>query len=89
MLLPILGVLDILAGISLVFPNFLVFYLGIIMLITGIFSIAGGLESKSFLFIGFIDIIAGLMLLFNFSIPFFWIFPIIKGAYSLIVGLGS
>jgi len=90
MIIAILGILDILAGISLVFPNFLVFYLGVIILIKGIFSIVGSFASKFFLdFMGFIDLIVGLMLLFNFSIPFFWILPIIKGAYSLIVGFSS
>lgn len=89
MIIALLGILDILAGISLVFP-FLTFYLGISMLIKGIFSIAGSFASKFFLdFMGFIDLIVGLMLLFHFSIPFFWIFPVIKGAYSLIVGLAS
>jgi len=89
MILAILGILDIAAGISLVFPNFLVFYLGIIILIKAIFSIVGSLASKFFLFVSFIDLIVGLMLLFSFSIPFFWVFPVIKGTYSLITGMTS
>jgi uncharacterized membrane protein HdeD (DUF308 family) len=90
MILAILGILDIIAGISLAFPNFLVFYLGIIILVKGIFSIVGSFAAKYFLdFMGFIDLIVGLMLLFHFSIPFFWILPIIKGVYSLIVGMAQ
>ncbi len=90
MILAVLGFLDILVGISLIFPNFLSFYLGILILIKGIFSIIGSFAVKYFFdFMGFIDLIAGIMLLFSFSIPWFWILPMIKGIYSLIVGLGS
>jgi uncharacterized membrane protein HdeD (DUF308 family) len=90
MILVVLGILDILGGISLIFPNFLVFYLGVIILIKGIFSIVGSFAAKYFLdFMGFLDLIVGLMLLFHFSIPFFWILPLIKGAYSLITGLSG
>lgn len=38
---------------------------------------------------GIIDIIAGVMLLTNFSIPWFWVLLMIKGVYSLLAGLGS
>jgi len=90
MLLAILGFLDILVGISLVFPNFLAFYLGIIILLKGISSIIGSFAVKYFFDImGFIDLIAGLMLIFNLSFPWFWILPILKGLYSFVVGLGS
>ena len=90
MILAVLGILDIIAGICLVYPNFLVFYVGVIILIKGMFSIIGSFAVKYFLdFMGFIDLVVGLMLLFNFSIPFFWILPIIKGVYSLIVGFTS
>lgn len=90
MILSILGFLDILVGISLVFPNFLSFYLGILILIKGISSVIGSFAVKYFFdFMGFIDLIAGIMLILGFSIPWFWILPMIKGIYSLIVGLGS
>lgn len=90
MILAILGILDILAGISLIYPNFLVFYLGAIILIKGILSIIGSFAVKYFLdFMGFIDIVVGAMLLFHYSIPFFWILPVIKGVYSLIAGLSQ
>ncbi len=90
MLLAILGFLDILVGISLMFPNFLAFYLGVIALIKGISSVIGSFATGFYFdFMGFIDLIAGIMLIFGFSIPWFWILPMIKGTYSLIVGLGG
>ncbi len=90
MLLTILGFLDILVGISLIYPNFLAFYLGVIALLKGISSVIGSFASGFYFdFMGFIDIIAGMMLIFGFSIPWFWILPMIKGIYSFIVGLGS
>ena len=90
MIIAILGILDIIAGISLIFPNPLVYYIGIIILIKGIFSVVASFAAKYFLdFMGFIDIAVGIILLFHFSIPFFWILPIIKGVYSLIAGLSQ
>lgn len=90
MILALLGILDIIAGISLVYPNFLVFYLGIIILVKGIFSVVGSFAVKYFFDVmGFIDVVAGVILVFNFSIPWFWLLPMIKGIYSLIVGMSS
>lgn len=91
MLLIILSLIDILVGISLMFPNFLGFYLGIIASLKGISSTIGGITMKeiTFVILGIVDIIAGLMLIFNFGIPWFWIIPMLKGIYSLIVGVGS
>jgi uncharacterized membrane protein HdeD (DUF308 family) len=88
MILAILGFLDILVGVSLLFPNFLAFYIGVIILLKGISSIASSFAIKYFFDImGFIDMIAGVILVFNFSIPWFWLLPMIKGVYSLIVGV--
>ena len=90
MLIAILGFLDILVGISLMFPNFLAFTLGVLVLLKGIFSVVGSFASGFFFDVmGFIDLIAGIMLIFGFFIPWFWLLPMIKGIYSLIVGLGS
>jgi len=90
MFLTILGLIDIAVGISLIFPNFLGFYLGIITSLKGVSSAIGGITMKNIVFIilGIIDLIAGIMLLFGFSIPWFWILLMIKGTYSLIAGLG-
>jgi len=91
MLLIILSIIDILVGISLIFPNFLGFYLGIIVSLKALSSIFGGITMKEIVFVilGIVDIIAGLMLIFNFGFPWFWILPMLKGIYSLIVGLGK
>ena len=94
MLLIILALIDIIAGIGLLLPGIfptLFFYLGIIMILKGLSSLGGSLFSKEILFtiIGTVDIIVGSMLIFNFSIPWFWIFPILKGLYSFVIGLGN
>jgi uncharacterized membrane protein HdeD (DUF308 family) len=91
MFLIILSLIDIAVGICLLFPNSLGFYLGIIASLKGISSTIGGIAMKEsvFVILGIVDIIAGLMLVFNFGIPWFWVIPTIKGIYSLIVGLGG
>jgi uncharacterized membrane protein HdeD (DUF308 family) len=90
MILALLGLLDILVGVSLLFPNFLAFYIGVIILLKGISSIVGSFAVKYFFDVmGFIDVIAGVILLLNFSIPWFWLLLMIKGIYSLIVGIGN
>ena len=90
MLLLILGLLDVIVGLSILFKEIfagIVLALGFIALIKGIFSIIGGLMSKFFLdVLGWIDFIAGIILLLNFSIPFFWLAVIAKGVYSIIMG---
>lgn len=90
MLLVILSVIDILVGVSLMFPNFLGFYLGIIVLLKGLSSMLGiPTGDIGIVIMGFIDIAAGAMLLSGFIIPWFWLIPLIKGVYSIIVGLAS
>ncbi len=90
MILAILGLFDIIVGVSLALPNFLAFYIGVIVLIKGVSSIVGSFAVKYFFdFMGFIDLIAGVILLLNFSIPWFWLLLMIKGIYSLIIGLTS
>jgi len=90
MLMALLGFLDILVGISLVFPNFLAFYLGLIVLIKGISSVVGSFAVGFFFDVmGFIDLAAGIILLLGFSVPWLWILPMIKGVYSLIDGLAG
>lgn len=88
MILAILGFLDILVGVSLLFPNFLAFYIGVIILLKGISSIIGSFAVKYFFDVmGFIDLAAGVILLLNLSVPWFWLLPMIKGIYSLISGM--
>jgi len=90
MLLLALSIIDVLVGISLMFPNFLGFYLGIIALLKGLSSMLGIPTSDiGIVIMGVIDMIAGIMLLTSFSIPWFWLLPVLKGFYSLVIGLGS
>jgi len=85
--------IDIITGLFLLFPNAfptVSFYLGIIVLLKGLSSMVGSLLAKDWIvLLGIIDLIAGLMLIFNFSFPWFWILMVLKGIYSLIVGLGG
>jgi len=85
MLLLALSIVDILVGISLMFPNFLGFYLGIIVLLKGLSSMLGiPTGNIGIVIMGVVDIIAGIMLLTSFSIPWFWLLPLLKGIYCLI-----
>jgi hypothetical protein len=91
MLLAIFAIIDMAVGVSLLFPNMLSFYLGIISSLKGLSSVVGGVTSGEviFLILGAIDLTAGLMLVLNFSFPWFWILPMIKGVFSLVSSLGS
>jgi len=91
MLLFALSMIDILAGVTLLFPNFLGFYLGIAILLKGLSSMFGiPMGDIGIVIMGAIDIAVGLMLLnFLFVIPWFWLIIIIKGIYSMLSGLGG
>lgn len=90
MLLIILGIVDILAGISFLVPNFLAFYIGVFVLLKGISSMLSlATKNAGIVIMGAIDIIAGLSLVFSFSVPLLWLVMIIKGAFSLVSGLGD
>ena len=90
MLLLALSIVDILVGISLMFPNFLGFYLGVIVLLKGLSSMLGiPTGDIGIVIMGVVDIVAGIMLLTGFSIPWFWLLPMLKGVYCLIVGLAT
>ena len=88
MLLALLSIIDIMAGISILFPNFLGFYLGIIMLLKGGSSLLGSLTgSFTMAALGAVDIAAGLMLIFSVSLPLFWLVLLIKGVVSFVSSL--
>lgn len=90
MLLAAISIIDILVGTSLLFPNFLGFYLGILVILKGLSSMLGiPTGDVGIVIMGIIDIAAGIMLLTSFSIPWFWLLPMIKGIYSFLVGFAS
>lgn len=90
MILVILGIIDILAGISLLVPNFLAFFLGIVVILKGISSILSLVTGNvAIVAMGVLDVIAGIMLLLSFSFPLVWVLMIIKGFFSLVSGLGN
>lgn len=87
LLLAILGMFDIIVGFSLLFHDilsFMTFYIGVFVLAKGLMSLIGSLANKYFFdFMGAIDVIAGISLILNFTIPFFWFLPMLKGIYSI------
>ena len=89
MLLSLLGIIDIFAGISLLYPNFLGFYIGMLLLLKGAYSMSS-LVTKNVMItaMGIIDIAAGLSLVLDFSIPLLWLVLVVKGSLTLIQGLG-
>ena len=90
MLLLMLSLIDILVGVTLLFPNFLGFYLGIAVLLKGISSMFGiPTGDIGIVIMGGIDIVAGLMLLYSIVVPWFWVLPVLKGIYSMLPGLGG
>ncbi len=86
------SVLDILAGLAFLFPDFFgqefIFWVATLMLVKGIFSVGGSVLSGFFLdFLGGIDLAAGVMLLAGISFPLFWLAPFLKGLFSFVSGL--
>lgn len=89
MFLAILGLVDIVAGIYLIVGiNYLAKYLGIFILLKAISSLIGSFATKFFFdFMGILDLIVGLSLIFSWNIPWIGILILIKGVYSLIFGM--
>jgi hypothetical protein len=89
----ILGIIDILAALTIRFPEALAILstaLGIILLIKSISSFIGSFATGFFFeILGIIDLIAALSLLFGWSIPVFWVIVLIKGLISFLSGLGG
>lgn len=91
MLMQILASLDILAGILILFldiaPQQLLYYVGILMLFKAGYSFAMSIASQFYFdYAGIIDLLAGASLLLAWNIPYFWLFPLIKGIYSFVIG---
>ena len=86
-MLVLLALLDILAGITLVFSwaGQVVSIIGLLVLVKGIYSLTTSFTSKYFFdWMGWVDLITGIMLIFGLFVPFFWVLPILKGVYSLL-----
>lgn len=89
MLMLILGIIDLLAGASMLIPNFLGFYIGIAMLLKGLSSMLGFATGDALIIVmGVIDVVAGIMLLASFFVPWLWLIIVIKGMFSIVSGLG-
>ncbi len=88
MILALYGIVDMVAALGLalpIFSNTFMFFFGLLLLLKGISSLAGSFASGYWLdWMGAADFLAGLMFIFNFSIPLFWILPLLKGAFAII-----
>jgi len=93
MIIVLLGALDVLVGLAFLLPEtFANFFLllGTLVLLKGIISIMGSISYKFYFdVLGAIDFIAGFLLIINYPFPLFGILPILKGVYSLIIGIRS
>ena len=87
MLLKILGMLDILCGIMIIYPfHGVAALVAILILLKGLISIISSAASKWYFdYLGWIDVIAALLILLNINFVFFAALPILKGLYSIIV----
>ena len=89
MILLILGVLDIVIGISLVM-TWTVTLLGMFALLKGLWSLLSSIVSGFwFDVLGLIDVLAGISLLLGWSIPLLWLFVIAKGFWSIMMSYAS
>jgi hypothetical protein len=101
MLLAILGVLDLIGGILLALSGMIpytgsafVSTLGLVFILKGIISYLSGAASGFYLdFMGVLDTVAGIMLflaaswLVLFFFPYIGVLLILKGLYSVVMGL--
>jgi hypothetical protein len=90
MIIAALGIIDILSAITLLFPNFLGFGLGVISLLKGLSSMIGFFSADLMIVaLGVIDIVTGILLLTGFGLPWFWLIIMFKGIISVLSGLGG
>lgn len=90
MLAQTLSIIDILAGIAIAGQMHLgwnpITWLGIIMLIKAIYSIITSIATHFYFdWIGWIDLLTGAVILMDLAIPWFFLVPLAKGVYSLIM----
>ena len=94
MMLLMLGVLDIAIGTALAAQGSLaasiLLALGILAVIKGAFSVLNNIVTGFWLdVLGFLDLLAGISLIMGWSVPFLWIIVIVKGLWSVIMGVAS
>ena len=93
MFLLVLGLLDVVAGLTILFPEFfsqIAFYVAVITLLKGIFSFGSSALNNYWLdWMGTVDILTGIVILTGFSIPYFWVLPILKGLYTILRHYGG
>ncbi len=84
-ILLLLGILDIVAGISYIL-NIPLFPLYVLILVKGIWGLTTGVQYKDLLSLGLstIDIIFSILAIFSVKIDFFGVLMIIKGVISLV-----
>lgn len=92
MFLLLFALFDIVVGASLFFvgsiPAVLLLLVGSIALTKGIISVAGSAVQSYLLdWMGWVDVIAGVILLMHWSVPIFWLLPIVKGVWSALADL--
>jgi len=99
--LVILGIIDIVVGIGLVFSGSLegvsiIFYLAMLGIIKGIYSIISAIAGGFYYdLLGFMDLVSGILLYFAFSgshLGFFFyigLVMVLKGLYSMAMGFTS
>jgi len=88
----ILGLIDVFASLSLIFKIELLYFLGFLLIGKGLWTLITSLTYRSFFFffIALLDLICGIMLVFNLSYPFLKLFPyilLVKGIYSIIFSM--
>lgn len=90
MIVYILAVLDIIAGVAFGTMNSWtdkwLLLIGLVILIKGFYSVTTGLMGGwYFEFMGWIDIVAGILILVHVAWAYMWLIMIVKGIYSVAI----
>ncbi len=88
MILLLLGLLDVIAGISLLYPGMffsILFYIAIAVLIKGFYSFGSSVLNNYWLdWMGAVDMVTGIIILTGLHVPYFWVIPVMKGLYTVL-----
>ncbi len=61
-------------------------WIGIIMLIKAVYSLAASISTHFYFdWLGWIDLLTAAVIILNLAIPFYFLVPIAKGVYSIIM----